>query len=56
MVPTNHSLPTETINKLLGYLSTKAFSEVAELIAEVRSKAKACAEAFEAVPQDEQGK
>ncbi len=35
----NHSLPTETINKVLGYLATKAFSEVSELINEIRVKA-----------------
>jgi len=34
-----HSLPTETINKILAYLSAKAYSEVADLIAEIRAKA-----------------
>lgn len=35
----NHSLPTETINKVLGFLATKAFSEVSDLINEIRGKA-----------------
>ena len=34
-----HILATETINKVLSYLAGKAFSEVSELIAEVKAKA-----------------
>ncbi len=34
-----HTLPTETINKVLNYLCTKPFSEVSHLIEEVKASA-----------------
>jgi len=34
-----HILPTETINKILTYLATKAYAEVSDIINEVKSKA-----------------
>lgn len=34
-----HLLPTDTINKVLNYLASKAFSEVSALINEIKSLA-----------------
>lgn len=34
-----HSLPTDIINKVLAYLASKTFSEVADLISEIKAKA-----------------
>lgn len=36
-----HILPTDLINKILTYLSSKAYSEVALLIDEIKTKAEA---------------
>lgn len=44
-----HTLPTETLNKILGYLATKAFSEVNSLILEIQRVATP-------FPEDEQKK
>jgi len=35
-----HILPTDTVNKILSYLASKAFSEVSSLITEIQSVAK----------------
>ncbi len=36
-----HILPTDTINKILNYLSSRPYSEVAVLIKEIQSQAQA---------------
>lgn len=38
-VPTRHSLPTDILQKVLNYLTTKAFSEVHSLIQEIQAHA-----------------